>query len=1015
MPHRRQRRVLAVVTSVVAVSASTLAMTQNALADSTRTSSASRTASTIASPQLTTTLNASTFRTPSAQSSPWVRWVLSDSLADSELRLELQQMKAAGISGAEIGQGSYPSTHQLEVILKAANALGITISLSHGPVSAPDGFSIDDDNARKKLVYGSAYVNGGTTYAGAIPAATGTTNRSTLVSLLAYKCTSDCSADATGTLDLGSAVDLTSTVTGTNTTGVAGGTTSGNVSWTAPAGGTWALLAIYSTGASAQPDLLTKAGFTVLIDNLATSFAPLKSLLRKNAGDLFYDSHTGDRGSPTDTWSNTMAADFTSANGYAITDYLPLLLKRQASGFGAAPSAFAFDTSTTKKFMADFDQTRTDLWLKNQIKPLQRWAKTYNLSVRLQPYGDNGDAVDSIQAAASLDKVETETLWFGDEVDNYLPEASANHMTGRNWYSIEGSASLNQAYSQTWQDQVVHMNKAFAGGVTKLVYHHYPYADSTTSVWPGYSLFPDSFGNTWGPRDPEWKDAAKYNAYFARNQEVLTQGAAKTDVAVYMQNYVYPQPYTSNNLQYWSDPALERAGYTRDYLNPTLLALPNAVVKNQRLAPNGPDYKAFVFDSTQLPTSAPSRSTMPVATARKVLSYAKAGLPVIFVGATPTGAPGISASADAEVQALMKQVLAQKSTHVVASESDVPTLLGNLGVRPSAQPTTPGPVLSVHRQTKDTDYYWLYNQGSVISAGEPATSFTDLSGTAVSTSYTLHGRGTPFLLDTWTGKATPIKQYTVSGDTVRVHVRLAKEDTTVIALTTNPKRFTSSAAGLHATSTTASAVVGGTDGSLHVKATKAGTYSTRLSNGRTVKTVVTSVPVTHDLTDATWKLKVSDWTPTNAYGTTGTAGSLTTRSNIATTLTGGLKPWTDIDQLKNSSGIGVYTTTVTLPKSWRSGTGATLSLGAVTDSFEVKVNGVTVHFPDQLTGSLDIGHQLHAGANTIAVTVSTTLINRLRTLNTTQSSWPAQPNGLVGPVTLTPYTLTKVADRLKRR
>lgn len=36
------------------------------------------------------------------------------------------------------------------------------------------------------------------------------------------------------------------------------------------------------------------------------------------------------------------------------------------------------------------------------------------------------------------------------------------------------------------------------------------------------------------------------------------------------------------------------------------------------------------------------------------------------------------------------------------------------------------------------------------------------------------------------------------------------------------------------------------------------------------------------------------------------------------------------------------------------------------------------------------------------MTVSTTLINRLRTLDTVQRKWPQQANGLVGQVTITP-------------
>jgi len=46
---------------------------------------------------------------------------------------------------------------------------------------------------------------------------------------------------------------------------------------------------------------------------------------------------------------------------------------------------------------------------------------------------------------------------------------------------------------------------------------------------------------------------------------------------------------------------------------------------------------------------------------------------------------------------------------------------------------------------------------------------------------------------------------------------------------------------------------------------------------------------------------------------------------------------------------------------------------------------------------------LHGGNNTLVVRVATTLINRLRTLDSNFASHPPEANGLVGPTTLTPY------------
>ncbi|MFE9686677.1 glycosyl hydrolase [Streptomyces sp. NPDC006285] len=918
-------------------------------------------------------------------------------------------MASEGIAGAEIGQGYFPSGDKLTALLRTANSLGMALSLSHGPVSAPDGFSVNNDQARKQLSYGSKPVSGGASVSGALPKPS-TGNRTTLVSVRAYRCSGSCSTSGSVTLDKDSAVDLTSRVRNTDTAGVEGGTTTGTLEWTAPAGGDWVVLAFWSVGVQAQPDLLTRAGTQTLTGNMDEQLAPVKQLMRANGGDFLYDSHTGDRGSPTDTWSNSMKADFQREAGYSITDYLPLLVRQGSSSASATAPAFEFDSKTSKKFRNDFNQVRTDLWMDNHIKPLKKWAKsTYNYAVRLQPYGENGAAVDSIQAAANLDRVETETLWFGDEVDNYLPEASANHMNGNKWYSIEGSAAVSQAYAQTLQDQVIRMNKAYAGGVTKLVYHTYPSDTGNTSTWPGYSLFPTSFSGSWGDRNPDWaSDAKTYNDYFARNQLVLTQGEAKTDVAVYMQNYTYQQPYNQNDLQYWSDPKLSEAGYTRDYVNPTLLDEPNATVRNKRLATDGPDYKALVLDSTQLPTAAASRDSILAGTAKKILGYAKAGLPVIIVGEAPSTAPGIDAKGDKDVRSTMAALLKQKSVHVVASEANVPALLDKHGIKPSAEPATDGPLLSVHRQDSDTDYYWLYNQSTVTQDDEPATLFEpNTSAKPLEADVTLQGHGTPYQLNTWTGEITPIAEYTTHHDSVTVHVSLTGDDSTIIALSSNPKRFGAhSAKSPHVVSTTADSAMIRSDGTVAVAAAQAGTYTTVMDNGRKVTTKISSAGPAVDLTTASWSLDAQDWQPAAAYGTTGADAVKTTKKTVHVDLDG-LKAWTSIPELKDASGVGTYTTTVTLPSSWKKGTGARLGLGQMTDSFSLTVNGSRT-IPNQLSATADIGMYLHAGKNTITVKVSTTLINRLRTLNSVLSSRTAQANGLVGPVTLTPYTVTRV-------
>ena len=155
---------------------------------------------------------------------------------------------------------------------------------------------------------------------------------------------------------------------------------------------------------------------------------------------------------------------------------------------------------------------------------------------------------------------------------------------------------------------------------------------------------------------------------------------------------------------------------------------------------------------------------------------------------------------------------------------------------------------------------------------------------------------------------------------------------------------------------------------------------------------------------------VEDWKPANPLGTTGQAGSAIRKDPVNLTLNG-LKAWPDIPELANASGVGTYTTTVTLPPSWKPGSSAILRLGQAMDTVRVTVNGQEAGV-DQISTTVDVGPYLKVGANTLVVRVATTLNNRLAALfPAVATRGHVQANGLVGPVVLTPYGEAAVYSR----
>jgi glycosyl hydrolase family 106( putative alpha-L-rhamnosidase) len=932
-----------------------------------------------------TRLTAETFSHPPASDRPWVRVNTPDNVTSEELKAEIIEMKRSGIGGLEIGQGTFPKTPQLIAILQAANEAGLKVSLSHGSTVSPAGYSFNEDNVRKTLLFTASKVSGGQTAditlsAPLPPANTGfgggpraaappAPRRSTLIAVLAYRCAeSACSASDPISLDAASVVDLTSTLTAIDKSGVAGGPTTGHLKWEAPAAGQWQIIALWSQGVFAQPDLFSKQGTDELIRGMETDWTPeVKALLKQNGGDIFYDSHSSDRGSPTELWTNNMETEFKTRRGYSLLQSAPALFEKN----------FTFSDGSAPRVRNDLNAVRGELWIEDHIKPMEAWAHTFNYRIRLQPYGEPVSTTpDEIEAASALDRPETESLFFGDDVDSYRPIASANHVTGNTWFSTECCAALGKAYAQTFQDAVIRMHRSYVGGVTKLVYHVYPYRDAADAKWPGYHSFgPAGFANAWGPRNPFWIDAPAYNDYLARTQQVLTQGEARVDVAVYMQSYLYPAPmFIKGGFHIWPDTGLQEAGYTHDYLDPTLLAMADptdptdpthSTLPAGHVAIGKPAYKAFIIDSEQQPATDPIRTSMPVDAARRILALAKAGLPIIIVGSAPNQTPGRTPADDATLQALMSDLMQNKNVHQVKHEADVPALLVSLGIHPAMEPGSPSPALSVRRRdaSRHIDYYFFYNEGMVTPPNEPGNLFEPAEGKTFDQEVHLQGDGKPYRMDAWTGKITPIENFAATKDGVTFHLNIAPDDAAIVAIST-------SSLGIAPT------------------APKAGT--------------VASLPAPINLTHSKWHLSVEDWQPANEYATTGRKAT-ETRKEVKQLDIEELKPWPQIPLLKDVSGIGTYTVGINLPSGWKIGTGARLDLGEVFDSFTLSVNGSNVPV-NQISATVEIGPYLHAGANTLVVRVATTLNNRLSSLDPAVAKRGLiQEYGLIGPVVLTPH------------
>ncbi|BBA95677.1 hypothetical protein RVR_630 [Actinacidiphila reveromycinica] len=844
------------------------------------------------------------------------------------------------------------------------------------------------------------------------------TARSELVAVEAAQCATACDAStAPVPLDRASVTDLT------GRTDAHGGLTH-----TFPRGNghPWVLLDFYRTADGQAVNNVSPNGSAYVLDHLSaggatalTDFwdravlrdASVRDAIARTGRTLGTPAFFEDSLELSDelTWTADFPARFAQLRGYPVTQALPVLAGFDARRAPAAPAPFTYSDGQGARMLRDYERTFGDLYAGRYLPALQRWAEAAGLTVRAQTYGA---PIDAAEAGTRIGIPEGEGFEFnGRNPDqDFKVIAAGAARTGAPVVSGECCAIRSQVWATTTaQDLTGEVYVDMAGGDNQIVWHGMPYATAPpgsgpTSSWPGFSYGGNTgFSEAWSPRMPQWRDAKALNDDIARMSLVLRQGRPSYDVGVYYQNTgLAGQAYDDPSSVLRNTSALAAAGYTYGYADSSFLTDASKDLRDGVLFPGASDYRALVLDDP---------ATLLPAAADQILALARAGLPVVLIGpatpADPTTPGHDPGGGDRTVQADWKALYALAGDGAaaeeagprvvrVATEAEAPTALARLGISPAAaHDGGDGAVLDVRRDDGDTQYYYLYNNGTK----------------AVDQRLTLTGRGAPYALDTWTGAVTPLAGYSTDGDTVSLDVRLGAHDARVVAVSTDAAKFGAAPGPVAAASTTADGAVFGPDGSLAIDATRAGDYRTTLSTGRTATTSIADVPAATTLLD--WRLSVDSWTP----GPSGAAGDTahTAIGPIAVTAdpgTGALPAWTAITRaagypadLQDVAGTATYTAHLTLPDGWTGGRHARLDLGRVTDTAEVAVNGTPLPPVDLADPSrVDLGDTLRGGDNTLTVRVATPLLNAVRVAPGTGAAGRARTaNGLLGPVVLTPY------------
>jgi hypothetical protein len=332
---------------------------------------------------------------------------------------------------------------------------------------------------------------------------------------------------------------------------------------------------------------------------------------------------------------------FQQERGYDLRPYLPEL-----NGDGVA--------DTVARVRDDY-RSVLDRQLAKYIGVWIDWSRSKGMITRYQAHGSPGNLLDLY---AMADVPETEIFGpSGYPIPGLRTEArpktdppnplvikfasSAAHVAGHNLASSETCTWLGEHFRVPLSLAKPELDQFFAAGINHIFYHTLAYSPAD-APWPGWLFYAST---NFAPSNTQWPHFGALNAYAARVQAALREGAPDNDVLLYFPIHdIWQRPGGALNYQLtvhddsWMNASgfgeaakwLSAHGYGFDYVSDRQLV--GATAAEGRLKTQGGSYAALVV---------PRCLYMQEDTLKHVLELAKQGVPVLFPDGPPVDVPGL--------------------------------------------------------------------------------------------------------------------------------------------------------------------------------------------------------------------------------------------------------------------------------------------------------------------------------------------------------------------------------------
>ncbi len=885
------------------------------------------------------------FKFPEGKCRPKVRyWMPHAVVSESGIVKDIADLAARGFGGVEVVTmresieygfynrenmwGSKAWIEAMKILLREAKKHSMTVDFANGPswpIADIHAQSPDDESVIRELAYGMKILMPGEEYNGEIPKpeVDKGTPYQRLISLAMYKKTGE------KEIDLSSYTPLP---------------LCDSVSLKAPDDSEYVLFSFFdkpsvlriNSGMFYVVDHFSKAGTDAIMDVWEKEIMPEFEEYSDIIECLFCDSLEY---IVRLEWTRDFPERFEREKGYSIIPYLPCLGNIMTVGNGDRNRGVFPPTQISGYYLSDRDKfvrVNHDFfdvinqgYTHEHLEYMQSRAEKMGLTVRYQvAYNKNLEAESS---ALYVGVPENEPL--GRPVlDNFRNMSAAVHLDRKDVYSYECAAESWNGYGQTHEDILWWIKRSYAGGMNSQVLHganYCGYFDGEGNEngvgprihWPGFEGF----------SKPQWANAWNRTLNIRAQKQMLDavsrmnflmRSTHKLDVAVYRHEYknnCFRGAFDGGYL-YCDDNALNDAGYTYEFLSPSLMSHKNARVVDGVFDPDGAAYRAIIVNNEEY---------IDYYGAQKLLEYNKCGLPVVFVGRIPDKCYFASEShSDSELRVLISYI----NYIFVEDIHDVPRILKESAILPCVMPEKPCEIRPVRLCIDGAAFYFIYNTHTVgYCVSGSAYPFIDKEKfmREYSGEISLDAIGTVYEIDPYSCKAVQLESAERGGRTV-INLELSKDEAKIIAVLE-----------------CAEAESFGISGEIKEKLSICKTLS--LNN---------------------WMLSIRS---VNAPENTSSTFYESVWRDEETVKLDRLLPWYEIKpEWEKICGIGKYDTEFVLDNLPER---AIFKPEFICDTYDVYVNGVLFDCVDPVKQETDITCALKQGVNTLSVSVASTLMN----------------------------------------